>query len=570
MKQSPGSDICLMHSTPTDQCYKAQTGQDRYECMYGWIRGCLNTCVIKGEECANPAAGGAFADILPTRLIDVGRLGLDQPPRLVKFESLAAFKRQQTEHAPAYPGYVTLSYCWGKDFQKTCLLKAELEDEFMRALPPVPKTIRDAIDICRRLGVQYLWVDAICIIQGQKGSTSDWQRESSRVGAYYANAVVTIAAAWSTHNDEGCLPTDTHRPWGTYWRTQVRPGLSMMKKGISWALSHSMDKQPIGHDVSAYAEMAGLALHTEVYPLFSRGWVFQELLLSPRVVWFTKDNVHWRCQMRSWHMHDEEDNFLTPFVEKINSRYVHTWNWEDIVSLYTGLNLSFEDDRLPAISGICRYANADGTKTPGSEHRYLAGLWSLLIEQSLAWSVMKPDASRRELPANVPSWSPFSSGQRVHYIKVEREESCDYDCAKCDVIHCDLVDTDIRLTSDDPYGQIDSAALELQVVMLPIKLDRGTKAVNMCVSGGKDIQLKGGVSFDRTPPRAISTSNAISLIFLQHCYGYGDCTCLIVRQNDDSSALTRLGLFELAFYAVESLEWRTIIANIERRQVRLI
>jgi hypothetical protein len=49
----------------------------------------------------------------------------------------------------------------------------------------------DAVELCRRLSIRYLWVDAVCIIQGSK---EDWQREAALMGQVYANAFVTICS----------------------------------------------------------------------------------------------------------------------------------------------------------------------------------------------------------------------------------------------------------------------------------------------------------------------------------------------------------------------------------------
>jgi hypothetical protein len=48
------------------------------------------------------------------------------------------------------------------------------------------KTFQDAVEITRRLEVNFLWIDSLCIIQGDK---QDWQREASRMER-------SIATAW--------------------------------------------------------------------------------------------------------------------------------------------------------------------------------------------------------------------------------------------------------------------------------------------------------------------------------------------------------------------------------------
>jgi hypothetical protein len=95
----------------------------------------------------------------------------DASARLVKFESMAHVKNGS--RGARYPGYATLSYCWGSESNPGHLLRAENELQFLQALPPSPRTIREAVHICRRIGVRYLWIGAICIIQGQDESSSD-------------------------------------------------------------------------------------------------------------------------------------------------------------------------------------------------------------------------------------------------------------------------------------------------------------------------------------------------------------------------------------------------------------
>lgn len=56
----------------------------------------------------------------------------------------------------------------------------------------LPRTIQDAILVTRILGVRYLWVDAVCIVQPTSDNSSDWTRESVKMGEYYRNALVAI------------------------------------------------------------------------------------------------------------------------------------------------------------------------------------------------------------------------------------------------------------------------------------------------------------------------------------------------------------------------------------------
>lgn len=98
--------------------------------------------------------------ILPTRVIDVGAQGQD--PRLVDGSG-------QRSH------YATLSHCWGN----VPTIKTEIESLRLRQesipLETLPKTFREAVQVCRKLDIPYLWIDSLCIIQDSK---SDWEFHS--------------------------------------------------------------------------------------------------------------------------------------------------------------------------------------------------------------------------------------------------------------------------------------------------------------------------------------------------------------------------------------------------------
>ncbi|KAK1963816.1 hypothetical protein LY78DRAFT_563578, partial [Colletotrichum sublineola] len=125
---------------------------------------------------------------LPTRLIDVGQTDQDGP-RLVLSETLT---NRATVNSPKVE-YATLSYCWGpkedadQQLKTTrATLSAHLEKVPIESMTPV---VRDTVITCRALGIQYLWVDALCIIQGD---SEDWNKESLSMGRVYYCSALTI------------------------------------------------------------------------------------------------------------------------------------------------------------------------------------------------------------------------------------------------------------------------------------------------------------------------------------------------------------------------------------------
>lgn len=98
---------------------------------------------------------------MPTRILRVGRQA-DDPIRL-------------QANPPGSKGqYAALSHCWGAN--QTFTLTQQSMDALIKgvALSDLPLTFRDAVTVSRTLGLQYLWIDSLCIFQGDP---EDWRTE---------------------------------------------------------------------------------------------------------------------------------------------------------------------------------------------------------------------------------------------------------------------------------------------------------------------------------------------------------------------------------------------------------
>jgi len=125
------------------------------------------------------------------------------PKRLVKISDGRPLKIQLYEPPEGQTGhYTALSHCWGNQqiITTTCATFAERKDNI--PLSALSKTFHDAVDISFRLGIHYLWIDSLCIIQD---STEDWERESSKMQQVYQNAILTLAATASSSGQGGLL-----------------------------------------------------------------------------------------------------------------------------------------------------------------------------------------------------------------------------------------------------------------------------------------------------------------------------------------------------------------------------
>jgi Heterokaryon incompatibility protein (HET) len=162
------------------------------EASYAQARLWIQDCLSNHNNCP-----GIYRSPPPARVIDVGD-NADAGPRI--------YECQKGEHQP----YAALSYCWGEK-ERLVLSTSNIYEWCLHGLPypSLPRTIRDAIVITRKLGLRFVWIDALCIIQD---SDLDKSREIERMGAIYQTAHVTIVAASAKDCDDGILcqtiPTD--------------------------------------------------------------------------------------------------------------------------------------------------------------------------------------------------------------------------------------------------------------------------------------------------------------------------------------------------------------------------
>ena len=149
------------------------------------------------DECNKHAHSKAQKAALPSRVIDTT---VDVDGSFVKLHETNG-REEDTK-------YLTLSYCWGKSphFLTT---KATLEERKRQiTVQDLPQTYQDAILLTRELGIRYLWIDSVCICQGDTG---DWERESALMRSIYSNAYMTVSADRAANGSEGFLGSRPRR-----------------------------------------------------------------------------------------------------------------------------------------------------------------------------------------------------------------------------------------------------------------------------------------------------------------------------------------------------------------------
>lgn len=293
------------------------------------------------------------------------------PHRVLEIQCLRPLRVRVIEGGSGHGKYACLSYRWGPNTKSTSLKRRNLS--LYKAMIPRRKLdplVKDAIEITSKLKLRYIWIDAYCILQDSK---EDWEKEAARMGSIYEHAFLTISATDS----------DTRRAIFSTKKSQSFPVTEVNGEPVFIRRKLRHPCQPDGEHLS------GVTL--------KRAWVYQERVLSRRFVHFIREEIFWECRESTWCECGSESEAWARFLGK-KPRMINDQAWELIVNQYDPTELTYEDDRLPALAGVTRrFAEIHG-KT------YLAGHWEEDLPSSLAWIKPSP-AKPRPLHQPTPAWS---------------------------------------------------------------------------------------------------------------------------------------------------------------------
>jgi hypothetical protein len=362
-----------------------------------WIKGCTRSHPICKRF--QPRLSGWR----PTRLIHVGSKS-DQPRLVI---------------SPKAVPYIALSYCWGTE--NTITLTEATLDLFQKeiSLASLPTTIRDAIATTRDLGYEYLWVDALCIIQDSK---HDWIMESSRMGSIYGSAALTLAAAGNSSVKDSM-----------YCRRDPRAVRPCVANIIPNATYHG-----VSYPWAIYPHQPERLLSDTINesPLSRRAWALQELLISPRTLVFGSKQMVWSCATT-----EASETFpigldpkfstvlnYTAGLSYLRQKLIKASNleeepsefWNEFISRYTKARLTFTSDILVALQGIVeRIIEARrGSNRNALESEYVAGLWrDANFQQSLLWRPKAGSSAHRPECYRAPSWSWASLDGKIDFFE---------------------------------------------------------------------------------------------------------------------------------------------------------
>lgn len=376
----------------------------------------INTCIREHPSCKDKLSEDYF---VPRRLLDIGNNEI-QHVQLVNGEDITRPAAQS--NSPAYHlRYATLSYCWGD----ARMLKTTQATEGMHRagilIEDMPEAFQDAIHVARKLDIQYLWIDALCILQDNK---EEWEVESSRMCGIFANSYTTISAAASSSASEPFLER-TSNAIRLHFRSSLHPGVS----GDYFIRRNEIDPRPAEADIQSSRWR-------------SRGWVWQEELMSTRQLIFGTRILQFRCSEGAYLENGQSvSTLITPLKKE------EDYSLFSVVapSIYSRRQLKFPQDRLPAIAGIAKFIDRM-SRQEGQLPKYMAGLWlNDRLEQQLRWVYKKPTTyDQLQSPFNelteyiAPSWSWTSANTAV---------SC---LAKGQNLLCRFISYDVFTSGGDP------------------------------------------------------------------------------------------------------------------------
>lgn len=425
-----------------DRLPEATVGDVTYEIIRNWISACVNRNVLPGIKGLLPFEHSRCDKNdfkpLPKRVLSLQ----DKKVRLVEVDE------------GDWGKYACLSYCWGSaKFLRTSTSNLQQHKKGI-SMQDMPRLFSDVVEVCFKLSIPYLWIDALCIIQD---SDTDWAEQASKMAEIYGNSFITIAATAAQDPRSSLferdppptefftIPHETHHDFVFTART---------------AMKHPRR----GEDRGASS-----------YLLQRRGWVLQEDCLPPRTLHFLSGEVALACcagmmcecsdaifrWKDTWKEDEARVNCTSPKIFPANrspggrTEIDIIQSWHSIVSMYTSTSLTRESDKLPALSGLAKAMLGNERKD-----EYFAGLWKSSLKYDLLWR-LSSSAVLKPKPYRAPSWSWASVDGTVIFERTFHYEPSDRSC-KILEIRC-------TASTMDEFGQVRDGNL-----LLEGKLLRGT------------------------------------------------------------------------------------------------
>jgi hypothetical protein len=385
-----------------------------------------------------------------------------RPPRLLHIDS-GSLRLVQGSECPKGSEWATLSHCWGP--HPTFLtLTSTNKSQFELGIPldSLARTFKDAVKVCDSIGVNYLWIDSLCIIQQGSGSKEDWFHHMTEMRRVYQNATLNLAADRASSTEDGIF---SDRVAASIQRPVIELHKGPMKG--CWQMA-------------AQTELLDLFSRS---PLSSRAWVTQERIFSPRIVSFSEDQVYWSCDhgpcFKSERFPEGYPTSVLPPASCKSLLYEYKHETisdksdlrQDSVSQqflreacgYSGRIFTYPDsDKFAAFFGIAEHYFRF------FKEEYIAGFFRSHLPLYLTWEVRRPIPPRinRTITGSsyrAPSWSWAAIDHELYvprtfrYTRVTTHE----------VELLEVTDTCVELVDpQNKFGPLVHASLKLHAILL--------------------------------------------------------------------------------------------------------
>ncbi|MCJ1230338.1 hypothetical protein MMC12_007011 [Toensbergia leucococca] len=361
--------------------------------------------------------------------------------------------------------YVALSHRWTDETSKCKTTQANYEARTRGVgFSTLSKNLRDVMIFAQKLGVRYVWIDSLCIIQD---SEADVRQELLKMAQYYQNALCTLAI--ECQGGKGLLRQQGGRPFEKLVRLPYREAGT--RKGYFYVYRR------------AVREAIEFMTEVDQCELLRRGWVCQEFFLSRRIIHIAPTGTYLECRSQEpLSMSNQTIDMILDWtsdhgnpLRRGDLRHVFKADfcakprfslWYELAALYSQMILTEITDHLKAIAGIAsefallgsstapsqtksrqtessltesnqtKSSQTESSQTESSETepspqsdnyqaKYVSGLWLHDIHYGLLWQglIQGPKVCH----CGAPSWSWLSFAGPVSWFpsRTLRENACE-------------------------------------------------------------------------------------------------------------------------------------------------
>lgn len=363
----------------------------------------------------------------------------------------------------------------------------------------------------------------------------------------YSNSFLTIAATASTDNSKSLFSNR----WTSFPSPERDGSLVQIPSGSVLFQNATNCIRIRPHLHLAHNRFIGLQNaheHKTDAPLLTRAWVFQERLLPSRTVHFHSEELVWECRtnmrcecgllddpwLRKAESHDQTDPevpadmgsarwlksmFTSAFKGHIDHQML-ALAWVDLVSEFSRLDLSYESDRLPALSGLA----AKFTHT--SLGNYFAGMWTaslaicLLYESNQFMSSGETVYKRPSYQPQAPSWSwasiPLTRPKAITYSRIMKsglDPSADFEIVKLKG----------RILGKNPFGWVSDAVLTVRGLCVKCSVLRiasnGYWELKRTAPAPGSVQYADLIAMSADGPFAVDNKSELLCLYVGSCLG---------------------------------------------------